>query len=211
MRASFYSFGSVDFHQVSASGDSAWAKERFDLVFLNAVYEHLLPDERPTVLRSVWASLRRGGALVVTQTPHRWFPVETHTSGLPLINWMPDRLAHRTIRRFSRRVTRDASWEKLLRAGVRGASVSEIVTQIRSVDADATLLPTISIASTWAGIWYAAKSVRLQKVRNPIARLVIRLIASFVRLTSLPFAPYVNIAISKGRLDLEGRPSGSGD
>ena len=77
---------------------------QFDYIILSAVYEHLLPSERPALLTLLWSHLRPGGVIFLAQTPYRWFPVELHTTGLPLINYLPDRLALACARRFSKRV-----------------------------------------------------------------------------------------------------------
>jgi hypothetical protein len=100
----------------------------FDFVMFNAVFEHLLPHERRALLPLVWRHLKPGGVLFLNQTPYRWAPVETHTTeGLPLINYMPDAMALRFARRYCKRVARDESWESLLRRGIRGGTVPEIV------------------------------------------------------------------------------------
>lgn len=99
----------------------------FDFVVLSAVYEHLLPAERAALLPQLWHSLRPGGILFINQTPHRLFPVERHTTGLPFINYLPPRLALVLARRFSRRVSREESWISLLRRGVRGGTANTIL------------------------------------------------------------------------------------
>jgi SAM-dependent methyltransferase len=99
----------------------------FDFVVLSAVYEHLLPAERCAVLRQIWDSLRVGGTLFLNQTPSRYFPVETHTTGLPLINYLPDRLALLYARSASKAKLGSSDWDELLRRGIRGGSVREIM------------------------------------------------------------------------------------
>src|SRR4029453_19646275 len=74
---------------------------QFDCMMLSAVYEHLLPGERKTLLPMLWSALRRDGVMFVNQSPYRWFPVEEHTTGLPLINYLPARLTLAWRRRFS--------------------------------------------------------------------------------------------------------------
>jgi 2-polyprenyl-3-methyl-5-hydroxy-6-metoxy-1,4-benzoquinol methylase len=113
----------------------------FDVVVLSAVWEHLLPAERPVVMRQIWSILRPGGRVFINQTPHRFTPVETHTTGLPLINYLPDWLALSAARRFSRRVRPDESWASLLRRGIRGGSQHEVMRLIvRSGGGSPTLL-----------------------------------------------------------------------
>jgi SAM-dependent methyltransferase len=62
----------------------------FDVVFSNAVIEHV--GGREAQRRFVEEALRVAQRAFVT-TPNRWFPVEVHTR-LPLVHWLPDRLAH---------------------------------------------------------------------------------------------------------------------
>ena len=100
---------------------------QFDAVFLNALYEHLLPAERRGLLPLIWRAVKPGGLLFVTETPNRPFPIERHTTGLPLLNYLPDALAHRVALRFCGRLEGDESWEGLLRRGIRGGSVRELM------------------------------------------------------------------------------------
>ncbi|MCD4700084.1 MAG: class I SAM-dependent methyltransferase, partial [Phycisphaerae bacterium] len=88
-RAEYYGLGDVEFF---ASPDPAVLPDgigQFDFIIMNAVYEHLLPPERKTLLPRLWAILRPGGILFIDETPHRYFPLEIHTTMLPLINYLP--------------------------------------------------------------------------------------------------------------------------
>jgi SAM-dependent methyltransferase len=62
----------------------------FDIVFSNAVIEHVGGRERQRMLVS--EAIRVGRRVFIT-TPNRRFPVEVHTR-LPLVHWLPDALAH---------------------------------------------------------------------------------------------------------------------
>jgi ubiquinone/menaquinone biosynthesis C-methylase UbiE len=100
----------------------------FDYIFLNAVYEHLLPEERKIVLPLLWNHLKPNGVLFISETPYRWFPVENHTTnGLIFINYMPDSIAMFYARHFSKIKLINNSWPTLLRKGIRGGSIREIV------------------------------------------------------------------------------------
>jgi SAM-dependent methyltransferase len=68
--------------------------DAFDVVFSNAVIEHVGDRERQRAFVS--EALRVGGRVFLT-TPNRWFPVELHTR-LPLVHLLPERLAHRAYR-----------------------------------------------------------------------------------------------------------------
>ena len=71
--------------------DLPFADGEFDVVFSNAVIEHVGGREQQR--RFVEESLRVARRAFIT-TPNRWFPVEVHTR-LPLVHWLPDALAHR--------------------------------------------------------------------------------------------------------------------
>ena len=74
----------------------------FDYVMLSAVYEHLLPHERRVTMPLLWNALKPGGILFISGTPHRWFPIEHHTTGLPGLNYLPDILTHALGSRFGK-------------------------------------------------------------------------------------------------------------
>jgi SAM-dependent methyltransferase len=63
----------------------------FDVVFSNAVIEHVGDTERQQLFVS--EALRVGRHVFLT-TPNRWFPVELHTR-LPLVHWLPREAAGR--------------------------------------------------------------------------------------------------------------------
>ena len=59
-------------------------------------------------------------------TPHRYFPIQHHTTGLPLINYLPDSLAYLATRKFSKRTDSSEDWQTYLRRGIRGSTENEI-------------------------------------------------------------------------------------
>jgi SAM-dependent methyltransferase len=67
-----------------------FADGEFDIVFSNAVIEHVGGRDRQRKLVS--EALRVGRRVFIT-TPNSRFPVEVHTR-LPLVHWLPDGLAH---------------------------------------------------------------------------------------------------------------------
>ena len=71
-----------------------FADGEFDIVFSNAVIEHVGDRHRQRQL--VAEALRVGRGVFVT-TPNRWFPIDVHTR-LPFVHWLPERLAHRVYR-----------------------------------------------------------------------------------------------------------------
>ena len=75
-----------------------FADGEFDIVFSNAVVEHVGDRERQRLLVS--EAIRVGRRVFIT-TPNRRFPVEVHTR-LPLVHWLPDRFAQRVYRSLGR-------------------------------------------------------------------------------------------------------------
>ena len=85
------SFPRVRYVQADAL-ELPFADGSFDVVFSNAVIEHVGDPERQR--RFVAEAIRVGRRAFVT-TPNRWFPVEVHTR-LPFVHWLPENVAHRT-------------------------------------------------------------------------------------------------------------------
>jgi SAM-dependent methyltransferase len=71
-----------------------FADAEFDIVFSNAVIEHVGDRERQQ--RFVSEAVRVGRRAFIT-TPNRRFPVELH-SRLPLVHWLPEPAAHAAYR-----------------------------------------------------------------------------------------------------------------
>jgi hypothetical protein len=59
----------------------------------------------------VWSVLEPGGVLLVSQLPYRYYPIDRHTTGLPLINYLPRAVALRYAHARSRRISSDADWD----------------------------------------------------------------------------------------------------
>jgi SAM-dependent methyltransferase len=106
----------------------------FDFVMLSAVYEHLLPEERRRVMPLIWTSMNNGGILFINQTPYRYFPYEHHSTGLWLINYLPDRVSLFLARNFSKinpETNRSPNWNDHLRGGIRGGTEAEVLGNLR--------------------------------------------------------------------------------
>ncbi len=140
LRAKYYQLENIQFLQ-SPNGQVLPANiGEFDFILLNAVFEHLLPDERLTVLPQLWSVLRSQGMMFFNETPHRYSPIEGHTTNLPLINYLPDSLTLFCARRFSQRIKADETWDSLLRRGIRGGTEAEIINIIKEKSQDKPLL-----------------------------------------------------------------------
>jgi SAM-dependent methyltransferase len=71
-----------------------WPDGRFDLVLVVAVVEHLPARNRRAQVDEYYRVLAPGGHIAILDTPNRFFPIETHSIGLPLVQWLPPRLAY---------------------------------------------------------------------------------------------------------------------
>ncbi len=102
-----------------------FADGSFDIVFSNAVIEHVGGCERQRTLVS--EALRVGRRVFIT-TPDRRFPVEVHTR-LPLVHWLPDAASHRVYRALGKEFATDVhlltrrSFESLFPGRVRIVSL----------------------------------------------------------------------------------------
>jgi SAM-dependent methyltransferase len=104
----------------------------FDIVWAQAIMEHVHPDERRFVLRELWRVLRKEGLLVIMGTPNRLWIKEFHTSNLFFVNYLPLDLAIWVARHCSRRLRMDQSKEALLSDGFRGCTYWEIARALQN-------------------------------------------------------------------------------
>ena len=75
-----------------------WPDGAFDLVVDVGVVEHLPARHRREQVDEHYRVLAPGGHIAILDTPNRWFPLETHSVGLPLVQWLPAPLAWRYAR-----------------------------------------------------------------------------------------------------------------
>lgn len=196
-RAVFYGNERVQFLNSPSGSELPSGIGEFDLVILSAVYEHLLPGERETVVPLIWSAIKPGGALFLNMTPHRYFPIEHHTTGLPFINYLPDRLAHAATRRFSKRTDRSESWETLLRRGIRGATAREVVGRLRSGRRGNPVLlePSKNGLRDRIDLWYSCLSVeRAARLKSTLRRSL----KIFRFFTGITLVPNLSLVIKKG-------------
>ena len=178
----------------------------FDAIVLSGVFEHLLPGsggsggERAAVMSLLWSRLKPGGVMYVNQTPWRWFPWEIHTTRLPLVNYLPPYMVLRMLR-FSKQVAADASWPELLRMGVRGGSVGEIVGLLQDADqahVPVVLRPNRLRIKDRVDLWYEMRCRGAQRRRWPkrLYRGAAKLLAGA---TGVEAVPSLTLALAKRR------------
>jgi len=195
-RARFYSVEDrVRFYLSPDSNNLPVGIGDFDYIILSAVYEHLYPTERRTILPLLWSHLKQGGVIFLDQTPYRWFPVEMHTTGLPLINFLPDRLALHCACHFSKRVHPKASWPQLLRKGIRGGATGEIITILNRDGRRAELLePSRLGVKDRIDLWYQLSSATRKSLSK---RLMMWRFRVGKAATGMIMIPTLSLAIRK--------------
>ena len=111
-----------------------WPDGAFDLVLAVGIVEHL-PRDRRAIVDEYYRVLARGGHIAILDTPNRWFPYETHSIGLPFVQWCPPRLAYRYARLFKTQI-RNISYEVFTADGTgwRNATLSECLPSSRWQD-----------------------------------------------------------------------------
>ena len=86
-----------------------WPDGFFDVVIALGVVEHLPARLRRAQVDEYYRVLAAGGFIAILDTPNRLFPLETHTVGLPLVQWLPGSVAHRYARLLRPRRFRDVT------------------------------------------------------------------------------------------------------
>ncbi len=196
LRAGHYGYNNIQL-MVSPNPESLPSSiGYFDYVVLSAVYEHLLPNERTTILPQIWSILKSGGILFLNQTPYRYFPIEVHsTSGLPFINYLPDKLALYYAQHYSKRNLKNQSWAELLRYGIRGGSTKEILSILsRTPEIPVLLNPSRFGIKDRIDLWY----IQSNKVKYVTIKRLFLLSAKLLkRLIGVTMVPSLSLAIKK--------------
>jgi SAM-dependent methyltransferase len=94
-----------------------WPDARFDLVLVVGVVEHLPARNRRAQVDEYYRLLAPGGHIAILDTPNRLFPLETHSVGLPLVQWLPPRLAYAYARLARPRKFTGVSYETFVADG----------------------------------------------------------------------------------------------
>lgn len=195
-RLKHYDYDNVEFH-ISPSGNKIPNNiGKFDFVILSAVYEHLLPEERKTVIPLVWSVIKPGGYLFMNLTPHRWFPIEHHTTGLPFLNYLPPSLALPFTRKFANRIDKTEPWETLLRRGIRGGTENEIMKILKkSSDGEPILLePDKKGLKNRIDLWHS----QLSRENHIFLKNTIRKTLKLIRTaTGITLVPNLSLVIKK--------------
>ncbi len=197
MRAEFYGLSNLVFLESPSGAELPPGLGTFRFINFGAVYEHLLPEERRRLPAQLWAHLDVGGVVFVNQLPYRFYPMEDHTTGLPLINYLPARWAYAAARRFSARIEPGTTDEDLLRAGIRGGTAREVGRDLLRGGGEARLLePTLLGLRSHADLWYAY-STRHQQRYLGAKRAMRAAFDALSRIGAGPVAPGLSLAYEK--------------
>jgi SAM-dependent methyltransferase len=189
-RADFYGLRNVEFRVSASATELPPGIGEFDHIVMSGVFEHLLPVERRTLMPTLWRALKPGGILFLRETPNRHFPLETHTTGLPFVNYLPSWLVMSLLRKLGRADITGASWDNLLREGIRGGSIVEI----RELLPQAVLLrPSRRGINDLIDLWYAT----VPKWRAARAKRVVRTFAKALKAIGIECPPYLELALQK--------------
>jgi SAM-dependent methyltransferase len=104
-----------------------YADARFDLVLAIGVVEHLPARHRRAQVDEYYRVLAPRGHIAILDTPNRYFPLETHSVGLPFVQWLPPALAYRYARLGRRARFRDVPYAEFVADGTgwRNASLAD--------------------------------------------------------------------------------------
>ena len=200
LRIQHYRLDNVDLLRSPAADRIPEQALGVDFILLSAVWEHLLPAERPLLLLQMWESLKLQGVLFVNQTPDARFPMEAHTTRLPLLNYLPDRVALWCAHRFARTVSPTAPWASLLKMGIRGGTPGEILGILSQSPCSPVLLqPKAHGITRQSDIYYRSAQRRLHQRYRGVKRACIVGAFELAPMWGIPIAPYVSLAIRKSR------------
>ncbi len=164
----------------------------FDLVLAVGVVEHLPARGRHRYVDEFYRVVAPGGHIAILDTPNRLFPLETHSVGLPGIQWLPARLAFPYARLLRPARMRGVGFKEFNEGAWRNASLREC-------------LPTAGIAgivdvTEEAGYgWILFRDTARSRVRRAVLPIFAVLCAALraFRLPPSLVLPYFNLVFRK--------------
>ena len=167
---------------------------RFDLVVVLGVVEHLPVRGRRQIVDEYYRLLAPGGHITILDTPNRYFPLETHSVGLPLVQWLPARLAYAYAKVARPGRLRGVDYAGFVMDGVgwRNASLGECLPSSGLRDLEDV---TEAAGYGWRFFRDTARS-RTRRALLPAFGLVCAGLARLGRPPSLAL-PYLNLVLGK--------------
>jgi len=174
-----------------------FADGEFDGVVASGVFEHIRHQERAIFAAECWRVIRPGGVLYVLGSPNRLWPVDGHTTGLPLVHWLPKWAAVPIVRRLCRRLERTCTWEELLDEGLVGVNVLGL---LRSLPGSELCVRDGGNIRFYFSTIHTRRKSGLKRAAAGAVCLWLRLWEKPLRSIRVPieaFLPSVNVAIRK--------------
>ena len=171
-----------------------YADGAVDLVVVTGVIEHLPVRNRRAQVDEYYRVLAPGGHIVILDTPNRLFPFETHSIGLPLVQWLPPGLAYRYARLCRPRRFRDVSIAGFTRDGTgwRNATLRDCLPSSGWAGLEDL---TEEAGYGWAFFRATARS-RRRRALLPLFTVLVGALRAFGRAPSLAL-PYYNLLFRK--------------
>ena len=171
-----------------------YADGAVDLVVVTGVIEHLPVRNRRAQVDEYYRVLAPGGHIVILDTPNRLFPFETHSIGLPLVQWLPPGLAYRYARLCRPRRFRDVSIAGFTRDGTgwRNATLRDCLPSSGRAGLEDL---TEEAGYGWAFFRATARS-RRRRALLPLFAVLVGALRAFGRAPSLAL-PYYNLLFRK--------------
>lgn len=189
----------TEFVDVEDTARLPFGDSTFDAVFACGVFEHISPPERDKYAGECWRVLRPGGVFVITDTPSRFWMLEGHTTGLPLVHWLPMTFAIPLIARFGRIPGRVYTARQLVADGFVGLNLISFLKHLPG--ARVGRYANNPIRSYFGQLRDNLEASRRHRCVNAWAEFVSWLIYYPVRAAGLPieaFLPYIELGIEKG-------------
>jgi SAM-dependent methyltransferase len=171
-----------------------YADGAFDLVLAIGVVEHLPARNRRAQVDEYYRVLRRRGHIAILDTPNRAFPLETHSVGLPLVQWLPAPLAWRYARFARPGRYRDIGYAEFVADGTgwRNASWGDCLPSAGAAGLDDV---TEAAGYGWCFFRETARS-RTRRALLPAFGAACRMLGAAGRSPSLAL-PYFNLVFHK--------------
>jgi SAM-dependent methyltransferase len=162
----------------------------FDVVLVVGVVEHLPTRTRRQQVDEYYRVLAPGGHIAILDTPNRWFPLETHSVGLPLVQFLPASAAYRYARLLRPRAFRDVPYAEFVADGTgwRNATLAEC---LPSRGADRLQDVTEAAGYGWRFFRKTSRS-RLRRALLPLFAVTVAALRAAGQSPSLCL-PYLNL------------------
>jgi len=164
----------------------------FDLVLAVGVVEHLPALDRHRYVDEYYRVLAPNGHIAILDTPNRLFLLETHSVGLPGIQWLPPRLAFGYARLLRPKRVRGVSFEEFNCGAWRNASLREC---LPSGGWTAIVDVTEEAGYGWCFFRDTARS-RIRRAVLPIFAVFCKALGA-LRLSPSLALPYFNLVFRK--------------